>query len=165
MGTGRNDDEEYVYDLSPYDNDAMMSWDDYAYTAGTTGKRSTCKFNPATAIPEVLTPCGDLSGCSEATMANAINELGVLTVGMDASGPKIMLYDSGIYSNDLCRPQFLDHAVSLSGFGVYPYPGGDAYWEMRNSWGTEWGMNGYMLMEKDTGDQCGFTTDVQYVVA
>lgn len=83
---------------------------------------------------------------------------------MDASGPKIMHYESGVWSNDLCRPNNLDHAVSITGFGVYPYPGGESYWEVKNSWGTDWGMNGYLLLEKGTGDRCGLTTDVQFVI-
>merc|ERR1711981_457790 len=177
-------DETYVYNLSPYDNagcnggfqpnalryvmmnqDSMMSWDDYPYTAGDKGRGGECQYDPNTAINHVMSSCSDMSKCSESDMANALVQQGVLTTGIDASGPQIMLFSGGVYKNNLCRSSVQNHAITVSGFGVYPFPTGDAYWEIKNSWGTDWGMDGYMMLSKDTGDQCGITEDVQYVLA
>jgi C1A family cysteine protease len=38
----------------------------------------------------------------------------------------------------------LDHSVTLVGFSDESSP----YWVIKNSWGTGWGWNGYMKIEK-----------------
>lgn len=40
-----------------------------------------------------------------------------------------------------------NHAVSLVGWEDNPGDGGMGYWILRNSWGTTWGEDGYMLYE------------------
>jgi len=56
----------------------------------------------------------------------------------------------------------LDHAVSLLGWGEQ---GGISYWLGVNSWGEDWGMNGYFLIERGV-DACGIEIldySIQYV--
>ena len=49
----------------------------------------------------------------------------------------------------------LNHAVSLVGWGVQ---GNDEYWVVRNSWGREWGYNGYFYL-KAGNNSLGFESD------
>jgi len=60
-------------------------------------------------------------------------------------------YPSGIFENtltavnsDLPYYSSLNHAVSLVGWEDDPGDSGMGYWILRNSWGTNWGEDGYM---------------------
>ena len=56
----------------------------------------------------------------------------------------------------------LDHAVAAVGYGD---SSGVNYWEVKNSWGTDWGIDGYILVAKDNDNMCGIASDSTYVVA
>merc|ERR1712130_396045 len=49
----------------------------------------------------------------------------------------------------------LDHGVLL----VASYPN---YWVIKNSWGSSWGLNGYIQLSKATGSNCGVNQAASY---
>eukprot|EP00457_Paulinella_chromatophora_P007489 gb/GEZN01007512.1/.p1 GENE.gb/GEZN01007512.1/~~gb/GEZN01007512.1/.p1 ORF type:complete len:349 (-),score=40.02 gb/GEZN01007512.1/:483-1391(-) len=61
-----------------------------------------------------------------------------------------------------CQGVFLDHAVQAVG---YTQVGVDIpYWIVRNSWGANWGENGYIYLSMDAmnGDLCKLQNDISY---
>jgi len=149
-----------------YNNYKMMSWDDYGYRSGKTSVKGDCDYQQTKAISNVLSSCGMTPVGDEQALAQAVSEIGAFSISIDASGVGYTLYESGIYTNSRCKNKNnqLDHAVGVTGYGLYPFPGGNPYWEVKNSWGTDWGMNGYMLMEKDNDNACGVATDTAYAI-
>lgn len=57
---------------------------------------------------------------------------------------KIQFFKNGIFNDEDCGSTApLTHAVLLVGYGHDNETNMD-YWIIKNSWGTKWGMNGYM---------------------
>ncbi len=57
----------------------------------------------------------------------------------------LLEYHSGIYETDNDFDQIIGgHAVLIEGFGVED---DIEYWHVRNSWGPEWGENGYFKIK------------------
>jgi len=42
----------------------------------------------------------------------------------------------------------IDHVVAIIGYDAEE---GEDYWEVKNSWGTDWGENGYIKFHRETG--------------
>jgi hypothetical protein len=57
-----------------------------------------------------------------------------------------LYFSSGIFDDDTCKAGTINHGVVLVGYGR---ANGTDYWIARNSWGTSWGLNGYILMKRN----------------
>ncbi|KAJ8722875.1 hypothetical protein PYW07_004055 [Mythimna separata] len=69
-------------------------------------------------------------------------------------------YSSGIFYDTQCNQLHLNHEVTLVGYGERD---GDTFWILKNSWGPQWGIGGYMYISaKD--NVCGVATEPTYVV-
>merc|ERR1719361_3353444 len=165
-----------VIDLNPYDNhgcnggfqanalrytalnEGVMNWDDYPYVSGQTKTNGVCQYDASKKV-QANTDCGAPAGGDEAQLVEAVAQVGVLTVAIDAGGIGFQLYTSGVYSSTSCSSTRLNHAVTLVGYGRYL--DGQNYWEVKNSWGTGWGSAGYILIARGRGNMCGVATDTQ----
>uniref|UniRef100_A0A804QAX6 Cysteine proteinase 2 n=1 Tax=Zea mays TaxID=4577 RepID=A0A804QAX6_MAIZE len=72
------------------------------------------------------------------------------------------LYKSGVYTSDHCgtTPMDVNHAVLAVGYGVED---GVPYWLIKNSWGADWGDEGYFKMEMGK-NMCGVATCASYPI-
>lgn len=76
-----------------------------------------------------------------------------MSVSVEAVGLEFQLYSKGVFSAK-CGTD-LDHGILLTGYGNLD---GKDYWKCKNSWGSNWGMNGYILMARSNSDgdgKCG----------
>jgi len=94
-------------------------------------------------------------GASKNDMKSAIQQQPV-SIAIEADQASFQSYQSGVLSSG-CGTS-LDHAVLAVGYGT---ENGQGYWLVKNSWGTSWGMNGYIKISSDT-NQCGVLNQAVY---
>ncbi|KAG6774667.1 hypothetical protein POTOM_022029 [Populus tomentosa] len=73
-----------------------------------------------------------------------------VSVGICGSERAFQMYSKGIFTGPCSTT--LDHAVLIVGYGS---ENGVDYWIVKNSWGTGWGMRGYMHMQRNSGNSQG----------
>ncbi|XP_063070707.1 procathepsin L-like [Engraulis encrasicolus] len=116
----------------------------------------TCHYNSAYSAATCtgyhdVTPRG-----SEAALQYQVANVGPLSIAIDASG--FQHYHSGVFNYPSCslRP---NHAVLLVGYGTY---NGQDYWLVKNSWGSRWGEQGYIMMARNANNQCAIASHASY---
>jgi cathepsin L len=113
----------------------------YSYT-GKTGTCNTAKQSNAAIKAKQLTTFSDVKSGSEPQMMAAVAQ-GPVSVAIEADQSGFQFYKSGVFSGT-CGTN-LDHGVLVVGYGT---SSGSDYWKVKNSWGTTWGQDGYMLMAR-----------------
>lgn len=120
---------------------------------------TTCSYNPIQAgavVSEWYEPCA--SG-DEACLKNLIGGDACTSFSAVALKTSIEVvssfydYESGVYSEPNCPDDIHNHAVAIVGWGTEASSGMD-YWIIRNSWNTDWGAAGYILMERGVNMCC-----------
>ena len=94
-----------------------------------------------------------------ALLQDALLSVGPISVAIDAEDD-FQFYKSGIYESTSCSQTELDHAVTAVGFGETPQ--GKKYYIIKNSWGTDWGEDGYIYFSADIPNMCGIAHDACY---
>jgi cathepsin L len=124
----------------------------YPYTATSS---HTCRYSAANRGSTEKSYTNVAKG-DENDLANKVN-IGPTSVAIDASQSSFQLYKSGVYYEPRCSSTQLDHGVLAVGYGTDDTSKAD-YWIVKNSWGTSWGMSGYIWMSRNRNNNCGIAT-------
>jgi len=149
-------DSAFQYIISNKGIDTEAS---YPYTA--TGPNA-CRFNRAN-VGATISSYKDVVSGSESALQVAVAQQPT-SVAIDASHMSFQLYTGGIYNEPACSSSQLDHGVLAVGYGV-DSASGSPYWLVKNSWGTSWGMRGYIWMSRNKNNQCGIATAASYPIS
>jgi xylem cysteine proteinase len=106
-------------------------------------------------VAATLTSYSDVPVNSEDALLAAIAQQPV-SVAIEADQASFQFYSGGVMSA-ACGTA-LDHGVLAVGYGTDSSSGLD-YYKVKNSWGADWGMNGYILLARgaafNPSGQCG----------
>jgi len=126
---------------------------DYPYTSGN-GVTGKCKFQQTLVAAKITGFAYATQSRNETAMQAAMITKGPLSICVDAE--TWQTYTGGIIKSNCARD--LDHCVQVVGWDTNQVP----YWIVRNSWGTDWGLDGYLYVERNK-DLCGIADEATYV--
>lgn len=122
------------------------------------GKNGRCRFRPsevgANCQGFVQVPAGD-----EFSLQKAVASIGPIVVSLDASKKSFKLYKRGVYDDKACSKKLISHYALIVGYGEYQ---NKKYWLVKNSWGTSWGMDGYIMISRNQDNQCGIANQAVF---
>jgi len=117
----------------------LDSYSSYPYTA----QNGYCSFSSSNVVAQISGWNYATQSQDETQMANFLTQTGPLSICVDAESWQY--YTGGIITaSDGCGTS-LDHCVMATGFAAYGTS--MPYWIVRNSWGTDWGLSGYLYVE------------------
>ncbi|XP_060193138.1 senescence-specific cysteine protease SAG39-like isoform X2 [Lycium barbarum] len=140
-------------------NHRLTTESNYPYK-GTDG---TCKTGKESNDAAKITGYEDVPANSESALLSAVANQPV-SVAIDASGSDFQFYSTGVFTGE-CGTE-LDHGVTAVGYGKASDE--TKYWLVKNSWGTSWGENGYIRMQRDVDAEeglCGIAMQASYPTA
>jgi cathepsin L len=142
---------EYIINNKGIDTEASYPYQTAQYT---------CQYNPANSGGS-LTSYTDVSSGDENALLNAV-ATEPTSVAIDASHNSFQFYSGGVYYESACSSTQLDHGVLAVGWGT---ENGQDYWLVKNSWGADWGLSGYIKMARNRNNNCGIATSASYPTA
>jgi len=137
---------------------------------------------------DIAIPNGRITGFVDVDQndANALMEAltkGPVSIAIEADQSLFQFYKGGILKNNATDPDDpdsdgvcgtqLDHGVLCVGYGTEEFEGKkQGYWIVKNSWGPEWGDDGYIRLHRDLagedtdgeGGMCGIMMQASYPV-
>lgn len=127
----------------------MCTESDYVYIASS----GDCVYDNCE--PQVsVTGCYDVEPNNQFDLQYAVFENPV-SVAIEADTAYFQSYSEGVITGTRCGTN-LDHGVLIVGYGE---ENGILYWLVKNSWGTSWGDDGYVKIERsnefDDAGTCG----------
>jgi C1A family cysteine protease len=128
----------------------------YPYKAVDGTCQTTCK--PVVGVSSFVDVT--VSGADEKELIAAVN-LQPVSIAIEADQQVFQFYSGGVLNDQSCGTQ-LDHGVLVVGYGTDADAG--PYWTVKNSWGAQWGEQGYIRLARGV-NECGLDTEPSYPIA
>lgn len=138
------------------ENGGISTEQQYPYTA----QDGQCDIQRKNAHAVVIDGYQDVPSNDEDSLLKAVSNQPV-SVAIDAGGIDFQFYCKGVFTGE-CGTD-LDHGVTAVGYGETKE--GQKYWIIKNSWGQDWGEDGYIKIERGTGKSeglCGINMEASF---
>jgi len=146
------------------DAGGLETKEDYPYTAGEGVDTDRCKFDKDS-IYATISSFVEINSGDEAALKQAVATVGPVSVAIDASHESFLFYWHGIYYEPNCTTTDPEHGMLVVGYGSEDnLLVKNDYWIVKNSWGLDWGEQGYIRMARNRDNNCGIATQASYPV-
>ncbi|KAG6586950.1 papain-like cysteine protease C1 [Phytophthora cinnamomi] len=137
-------------------NGGLDTEETYPYEA----KEGKCKFNTyhvGAQVEKVV----NITSRNEKELKAAVGSTGPVSIAFQVVSD-FRFYKSGVYESTECHSgeKDVNHAVLAVGYGVED---GKNHWIVKNSWGAEWGMDGFFQIARGS-NMCGLADCASYPV-
>jgi len=129
---------DYAFEYIQADG-GLCSESAYPYT----GVQGSCMSASCGQFYNAIAGYTDVTPYSEPALETAVAS-GCVSVGIEADQYAFQYYSSGVLTG-LCGTT-VDHGVLVTGYGTMS---GQDYWYVKNSWGADWGVAGYVYICRD----------------
>jgi cathepsin L len=155
---GGNPDSAFKYMI----NKGQCYEASYPYTSGVTKTAGECQ--KCTSAGVKFSSCSDVLPKDQVALKAAVAKQPVV-IAIEADTRYFQSYSSGVLTDGVKCGTTLDHAVEIVGYGT---ENGIDYWKVRNSWGSSWGLNGYVLIQRTSSTNdigvCGIAAEPSFLV-
>jgi len=129
------------------EHNGLCTEDSYPYKA----KKGYCSETTCGTKFDAVTGHQDVTQKSTSDLEAAVCE-GPVSIAIEADQSAFQFYNGGVLTGS-CGKQ-LDHGVLLVGIGTDSSYGD--YWKVKNSWGANWGEQGYIRLCRNCNKNCGY---------
>jgi C1A family cysteine protease len=154
----------YYWAWNYMQTNALETEASYPYSNGSKnfGITGTCTVNSALGVVKTDSPTDYVKvGKTVADIQSALNQQPT-SIAIDASMPIFQSYTGGVITDATSCGTTLDHAVVAVGYGTDTTTG-IPYFIVRNSWGPNWGLSGFVNLEATAAPgMCGMNKKVMY---
>ena len=125
-------------------------------------KRERCSLMPTCDAVVFVKKCVDVTNNNEKHLQEAVANQPV-SIAIEADTRIFQFYSGGVITDTSCGTN-LDHGVLIVGYGEED---STPYWLVKNSWGPDWGDNGYVKILRtnstNSDGMCGIAMQPSYV--
>lgn len=153
---GGNRDLAYQFIIN---NNGLSTESDYPYE----GAAGSCNAERPAPRAGKISGYEDVPANDEEALLKAVSKQPV-SVSIDGSGRPFQFYKSGVFTGE-CATR-TNHAVNIIGYGKNSNR--IKYWLVKNSWGTNWGEDGFGMVQRESGNVeglCGLAKRPSYPVS
>lgn len=142
---------EYVFEQARRSPAGPESFDPYLERENKCYRRIV---RPWVKVKSYAVQSDELGSPIEEKLAHNIVQYGPIPVGIDSTSWHLEMYRGGILKESQCGKD-VDHAVLVVGFTP-------DYWIIKNSWGKQWGQEGYFYLER-WKNACGINSYASFI--
>jgi C1A family cysteine protease len=146
---GGNTETAYDYVASK----GLEAESSYPYKSGNSGRTGTCEYQSSETVVSIKSYSTVSS--KKSSEGKMLTQIAKSPISVCVDAEKWQTYSRGVLGKS-CGTQ-LDHCVQAVGYNA-----AQGYWIVRNSWNTDWGVNGYIYV-KEGIDACGIAKDATIV--
>ena len=141
-------------------NGGIDTEDSYTYTA----EDGDCKFD-ANSVGAGVSAVQNITFQDEQQLIDAVGLFGPVSIAYQVASD-FSDYESGVYTSTVCSsdPAQVNHAVLAVGYDKTLESESLPYFIVKNSWGTDWGIDGYFYIELGK-NMCGLADCASFPVA